>query len=48
MFNQKWLCRYPRPREFLFDNGYEFKKNHSFVKGLHYNFHIYLFEEPTD
>ena len=27
LFNNTWLCRYPRPREVIFDNGSEFKKN---------------------
>ena len=26
MFNKIWLCRYPRPCKFVFDNGYEFKQ----------------------
>ena len=26
MFNQVWLPRYPCPREFMFDNIYEFKR----------------------
>ena len=25
MFNNTWLCRYPRPRKVGFDNVYEFK-----------------------
>ena len=27
MFNNTWLCRYPRPRKVVFDNGYEFKQD---------------------
>ena len=27
LFNNTWLCRYSRPREVIFDNGSEFKKN---------------------
>ena len=27
LFNNKWLCRYPRPRKFVFDNGSEFKQD---------------------
>ena len=26
MYNNTWLCRYPRPRKFVFDNGSEFKR----------------------
>ena len=26
MFNNTWLCRYPRPRKVVFDNGSEFKQ----------------------
>ena len=26
LFNNTWLCRYPRPRKVVFDNGSEFKK----------------------
>ena len=29
LFNQTWLDRYPRPQKVQFDNGSEFKKNHS-------------------
>ena len=25
LFNNTWLCRYPRPHKVLFDNGYKFK-----------------------
>ena len=25
IFNKTLICRYPRPRKFVFDNGYEFK-----------------------
>ena len=25
-FNNTWLCRYPRPRKVVFDNGSEFKQ----------------------
>ena len=25
LFNNTWLCRYPRPRKFVFDNVSEFK-----------------------
>jgi transposase InsO family protein len=27
LFNQTWLSRYPRPKEVVFDNGSEFKKD---------------------
>lgn len=27
LFNDTWLARYPRPREVIFDNGSEFKKD---------------------
>lgn len=27
LFNDVWLCRYPRPRKVIFDNGSEFKKD---------------------
>ena len=27
LFNNTWLCRYLRPRKFVFDNGYEFKED---------------------
>lgn len=27
LFEQTWLARYPRPREVVFDNGSEFKKD---------------------
>ena len=27
LFNQTWLSRYPRPKEVIFDNGSEFKKD---------------------
>ena len=27
LFNNTWLCRYQRPRKFVFDNGYEFKED---------------------
>ena len=27
LFNQVWLSRYPRPKEVIFDNGSEFKKD---------------------
>ena len=27
IFNSTWLARYPRPREVIFDNGNEFKKD---------------------
>ena len=26
LFNKTWLCRYPRPRKVVFDNGSEFKQ----------------------
>ena len=26
LFNNKWICRYPRPQKFVFDNGYDFKQ----------------------
>ena len=26
LFNNTFLCRYPRPRKVVFDNGYEFKQ----------------------
>ena len=26
LFNNAWICRYPRPRKVVFDNGYEFKQ----------------------
>ena len=25
MFNETWLCRYPRPRKVVFNNNYKFK-----------------------
>ena len=27
IFNQTWLCRYPRPRRVSFDNGSKLKNN---------------------
>ena len=27
LFNQTWLCRYPRPKRVRFDNGSEFKRD---------------------
>jgi len=27
IFNNNWLCRYPRPRKIIYDNGSEFKKD---------------------
>ena len=27
LFNQTWLCRYPRPKRARFDNGSEFKRD---------------------
>ena len=27
MFNNTWLCRYPRLRKVVFDNGYDFKQD---------------------
>ena len=27
MFNNTWLCRYPRPRKVVFDDGSEFKRD---------------------
>ena len=27
LFNNKWIFRYPHPRKFVFDNGYEFKQD---------------------
>ena len=29
LFNNTWLCRYPRPKEVIFDNGSEFKMHFS-------------------
>ena len=26
LFNNTWICRYPRPHKVFFDNGYEFKQ----------------------
>ena len=27
MFNNTWICRYPRPHKFVFENGSEIKKD---------------------
>ena len=27
LFNNNWLCRYPRPRKFMFENGSDFKQD---------------------
>ena len=27
IFNNTWICRYPRPRKVVFDNIYEFKQD---------------------
>ena len=27
LFNNTWICRYPRPHKFIFDNGSEFKRD---------------------
>ena len=27
LFNNTWICRYPRPRKFMFDNGSDFKQD---------------------
>ena len=27
MFNNTWICRYPRPRKVVFDNGSKFKQD---------------------
>ena len=29
LFNNKWICRYPRPQKFVFDNGYDFKRDYT-------------------
>ena len=35
MFNNTWLCKYPRPRKVVFDNGSEFKQDFApLLKGL--------------
>ena len=35
LFNSTCLCRYPRPRKVVFDNGFEFKRDFtSFLKYL--------------